>query len=181
MEIQRIYLTGFMAAGKSSVGRALANELNLPFLDLDKYLEEKENRRITQIFQKNGEAYFREKERQYLKELARSYKGILALGGGSLQNQNIVNLLKETGILVYIETPTDVTLERVLRNTKRPIVLDKNGKLKPKEVLKKELDTLFETRKKFYNQADIKIFSEGNLTHSKVAQKIIKKMTANEQ
>lgn len=177
----KIYLTGFMATGKSSVGKVLSKELGLPFKDLDNYIEEKEGQRIKEIFDNKGEVYFRDKEKKYLLELNKNYNGILALGGGSLQNQNIVNILKETGILVYIETPMSITIERILRNTKRPIVLDENGQLKPKKALKQELETLFENRKKLYYQADIKIFSNGKQPHINIANRIIRKLDINDQ
>lgn len=155
------YICGFMGAGKSSIGRLLAKELGLPFHDLDKYLERKEGRTIPDVFDQKGEVYFREKEREYLLELARSFKGVVALGGGSLQDQQIVDYLKLHGLLILIDVPMDIIVNRVMRNKKRPIVVDKKGKIKSRETLLKELNVLYSQRLKYYKQAQITITTDG--------------------
>ncbi len=174
--IDSFYLCGFMATGKSSIGSLLSQKLELPFQDLDRYLERKEDRTIADIFKKEGEPFFRQKEREYLMELSSSFKGILALGGGSLQNQQIVDHLKLHGLLIYIDTPMEVILQRVLRNKKRPIVLDKQGKIKSKEVLLNELNMLYSQREKFYKQAQIQVNSEGFGTQEELVDIIIDKI-----
>ncbi len=155
------YICGFMGAGKSSVGRLLAKELGLPFHDLDKYLEKKEGRKIADIFGEEGEDYFRKKEWEYLLDLTRSFKGVVALGGGALQNQQIVDHLKLHGLLILIDVPMDVILDRVMRNKKRPIVVDEEGKIKSRETLLKELNVLYSKRFKYYKQAQITITTDG--------------------
>ncbi len=80
-----IYLCGFMASGKSTLGKALADKLGWDFRDLDTVIEQKEGMSITEIFKEKGEDYFREKECEYLLSLTREFKGAVALGGGAIQ------------------------------------------------------------------------------------------------
>ncbi|HBQ60002.1 MAG TPA: chorismate mutase, partial [Balneolaceae bacterium] len=108
-----IFISGFMASGKSTIGRQMAQELELPFYDLDDVIVEKEGRSINRIFEDDGEAYFREKEWQYLLELTQTTKGVISLGGGALQSQRVVDHLKIYGILVFIDTPFSAIVERV--------------------------------------------------------------------
>ncbi len=171
-----IYICGFMATGKSTIGRLIAKELEKPFLDLDTVILNKEGCSISEIFRKYGEEYFREKEFEALLELTRNFKGVVALGGGALQNQQVVDHLKVHGLLVYIKTPLDIIVERVLRNTKRPIVLNNEGKIKPKETLFKELKALYLSRNPLYEQAQIKIESSGLESKEGQAKLLIEKL-----
>ncbi len=152
-----IYLCGFMASGKSTLGKALAKELKWDFRDLDSVIEQKESMAITEIFREKGEAYFREKEREYLLSLTMEFKGIVALGGGALQDQRIVDHLKVHGLLVFVDTPMEQIVERVYESEERPILFDESGKIKSKETLFTELKTLYSGRIEFYKQAQITI------------------------
>lgn len=148
-----IFLCGFMAAGKTKLGKNLSFETKLPFLDLDEYIEEHEGMSVKEIFEQKGEAYFREKEWFYLQKITTSYIGILSLGGGALHTRQVVDFVKSKGVLVYVKTPFRKIVARVRRNTKRPIVLDENGEIKSKERLFNDLKTLYSGRKKIYKQA----------------------------
>lgn len=170
------YLTGFMGAGKSAIGSRLAKNLELPFHDLDKYLVKKEGKTIPKIFKEYGEDYFREKEWEYLLELTKAFKGVVALGGGALQNQRIVDHLKLHGLIVFLDTPMEVILDRVIRNPKRPIVRNSEGEIKSRETLKNELETLYSNRVEFYNQAQVKITTTGKEDKSKVVNRLIEKI-----
>lgn len=171
-----IFLCGFMATGKSTLAKMLAKELEKPFKDLDKVISMNENCSIKKIFEQFGEPYFREKEWEALLELTRTFKGVVALGGGSLHNQRVVDHLKVHGILVYIETPLDVITERVLRNTKRPIVLNSDGKIKSKETLFTELKALYLSREELYEQAQIKLEGSGNESKEGQVQLLVEKL-----
>ncbi len=172
-----IFLAGFMATGKSAIGRMVSKKLEKPFSDLDQVITDKERTSIREIFSNQGESYFREKEWQYLLELTREFKGIVALGGGALQNQRIVDHLKVHGILVFIKTPIEIIVERVMRNTKRPIVLDVEGKIKSRETLFRELKALYSERLEYYEQAQVILESDGYETKEMQAQKLIDKLT----
>lgn len=150
-----IYLCGFMASGKSTLGKALAELLGWDFRDLDTVIEDKEGMSINEIFKEEGEDYFREKEWEYLLYLTREFKGIVSLGGGALQNQRIVDHLKVHGLLIFVDTPLEKIVDRVYESDERPILYDENGKIKSKETLFKELKTLYSGRIDLYKQAQI--------------------------
>ncbi len=173
---ESIFLTGFMASGKSSIGKLLAYNLELPFIDLDKYIENKEGAEISSIFTEMGERYFREKEWECLLEVTQQFKGVVSLGGGALQNQNVIDHLKIYGLLVYLNIPMEVILERVQRNKKRPIVLDKNGEFKPRDILFSEMERLYLSRKEFYNQAQVILESTGEESKQEHVARLIKKI-----
>lgn len=172
-----IYLTGFMASGKSAIGRETAKNLEMPFVDLDSVIQRGEGKPIKRIFEEEGEPYFREKEWQYLLELTREFKGVVALGGGALHNQRVVDHLKVHGILVFVKAPMDVIVERVMRNTKRPIVLNAEGKIKSRETLFTELKALYSSRIEYYEQAQVTLEGDGDEPKERQALKLIEKLT----
>src|SRR5690625_5362958 len=100
---QPIFLCGMMGAGKSTIGPRLADLMEKPFADLDQIIEETEKMTIPAIFEKKGESWFRKRERELLIQTAREFNGVLALGGGSLQNQELTDQLKMYGWLVYLD------------------------------------------------------------------------------
>lgn len=172
-----IYICGFMASGKSTLGRALARKLNWEFRDLDGVIENKERKSINDIFKDHGEDYFRQKEREYLLELSQDFKGIVSLGGGALQDQNIVDHLKEHGILLFLEVSVEEITNRVVKRTHRPILFDENGKIKSREQLFTELKALYSNREKFYKQAEINIHSSEYNSIQEMADVAIDKIT----
>ncbi len=170
------YISGFMATGKSAIGRMLANKLELPFEDLDNVIEQKSGKTIPEIFEHDGEAHFRELEWKYLLELTREFKGVVSLGGGALHNQRVVDHLKVHGLLIYIDTPLDVIVERVRRNPKRPISKDEQGEIKSEETLKIELEALYSTRIEFYKQAEVKVITSGKEPKELVTDRLVDKI-----
>ncbi|MDX1585898.1 MAG: shikimate kinase [Balneolaceae bacterium] len=119
----RIFICGFMGAGKSTVGRKLAERLERTFLDLDDYIEHKADKSIPEIFEEGGEKAFRKIERRCILEIIRTFEGIVALGGGSLHNQHMLDHIKLNGLLVFIETPISVILSRIEEDANRPFLL----------------------------------------------------------
>ncbi|MFP8488022.1 shikimate kinase [Gracilimonas sp. Q87] len=156
---QSIYVTGFMASGKSTLAKALAAELQMKYKDLDEEIEKREGKSIQAIFDEMGEPYFREKEREYLIDLTYNFKGVVSLGGGALQDQMIVDHLKINGLLLCVKTPFAEIMERVKSSSERPILYDEEGKIKSDATLKTELKTLYYKRLNFYEQAQIKVDS----------------------
>jgi shikimate kinase len=123
----RIYLCGFMGAGKTTAGRLLAKRLKYIFVDLDKYIEKKEHKTISSIFSKFGEAGFRNLERQYLEELSSWQNVVIALGGGTLKDQETVGFIKNSGLLIYINVDLSTVLERVKTQPKAAPATDRFG------------------------------------------------------
>ncbi|MDR9414868.1 MAG: shikimate kinase [Gracilimonas sp.] len=171
-----IFICGFMASGKSTIGKKIAHNLEMPFYDLDQVIVENEGKSINQIFSEEGESYFRKKEWEYLLELTQNVKGVISLGGGALQNQRIVDHLKVYGILVFIETPLEQIVERVAANDKRPILWDENGKIKSKGTLFNELKALYLEREKYYKQAQLSV-DTSTLSIAEVVQLAVQKIS----
>lgn len=172
----RIFLCGFMGAGKSTIGRKLSEKLDLDFLDLDEKIEDMAGQSIPEIFEESGENVFRTIERRALLEVVREYEGIVALGGGSVQNQHMLDHLKLNGLLVFVETPIRVILDRISEAENRPLLLDEQGNSKDKETLEQELSELYEDRLPLYKQAVLTITNDGSQTPEQLVETLIKKI-----
>src|SRR5699024_1762872 len=106
----------------------------------------------------------------------KSFKGILSLGGGALQNQQVVDYVKLNGLLIFIETPISVILTRIAADPDRPLLLDENGKVKERGVLQQELQSLYEQRLPLYKQAEITISSSKYSSVDQLVNELIKKI-----
>ncbi len=113
---------GFMGAGKSKLGRLAATELALDFVDLDQFMVAREGRTIAEIFDTDGESGFRALESRYLDECLGQHNRILSLGGGALTDTARVDRIKASNILVWIDPPFEVILQRVVGDERRPLV-----------------------------------------------------------
>lgn len=166
MQTDKIFLIGFMGCGKSTQGKKLAKALEKPFIDLDNYIEKKEDSTIENIFTTKGEEYFREKESEYLKQvIARYPKSVVSLGGGAACfNNNITQLLKG-GTVIYIEMePESLHFRLTQSETQRPLLKDKSleeGLEFIKDLLRRRLP--------FYTQAHITV-NGINLTTDKLKE-----------
>lgn len=171
-----IFLCGFMGAGKSTVGSRLADKLNTPFLDLDEKIEEHADQTIPEIFKTSGEQGFRTVERRALLGVVREFEGIVALGGGSLHNQHMLDHLKLNGLLIFIETPISVILDRISGDENRPLLTDENGNPKSRETLQRELQALYNERLSLYQQAVIRVTDDGSLSPDELVELLLKKI-----
>lgn len=165
-----------MGAGKTTIGQKLAQKLGCTFMDLDDKIIEIAGQSIPEIFEESGEAAFRTTERRALLDAARNFKGIVALGGGSLQNQHLLDHIKLNGLLIFIETPVSVILDRISNDENRPLLLDDQGNPKDEDTLRKDLKTVYERRLPFYEQAEIKILDDGSLSPDELVETLGKKI-----
>lgn len=158
-----------MGSGKSTYGKKLAARLSLPFSDLDELIELRENKTVQAIFSEQGEDYFRQKEHELLKQLiATPQKQVVALGGGSICFYNNLQLVKSSGLLVYLELPALALFQRLSQAQKtRPLL----NNLRGEELLKHITQRLGE-RKKYYSQAHITL-NGLNLTAQQLYQHIL--------
>lgn len=173
---ERIFLCGFMGAGKSVVGQALAEKLGRPFLDLDKKIKEKAGRSIPEIFEGSGESEFRALERKAVLEVVDEFEGIVALGGGSLQNQHMLDHIKLNGLLIFIETPISVILDRISEDENRPLLKGEDGIPKEAEDLAKEMQALYKQRMPLYEQAVITISNDGSQPVENIVEILVRKI-----
>lgn len=149
-----------MGSGKSTLGKVLAREKEMDFIDFDDYLEGKEGKRIAEIFEEKGEIYFRKQEAHYLQELLEGFDNtIISLGGGTPCYGNAMERIKAAeGTSVYINVPVDELTRRLWsQRDHRPVLKHQNTPEKLEEFVRKHL---FE-RSYYYNQAAIKIMVKG--------------------
>ena len=160
-----IVLVGLMGTGKSTIGRKLAELLELDFVDADDAIVEAAQMSISEIFEQFGEPYFRDGERRVLARLIEERHGIIATGGGAFVNDETRALILSEAIAVWIDCDLDVLVERTSRKDTRPLLRDGD----PKAILAK----LYEERAPLYRQAPIHVSSESG-PHIETALAIIK-------
>lgn len=145
-----------MASGKSTIGKNIAKVLNYKFIDLDKYIEKKENLSVSEIFSKKGELYFRKLENASLKEIVENENNyVLSLGGGTPCFYDAMDWLKTklNAKTVYLKVDLDTLTRRLLKDKSRPLISHLEKEEDVKEFIAKHL---FE-RSYFYNKARYKI------------------------
>jgi shikimate kinase len=156
----RVYITGFMASGKSTIGPILANALGFDFVDLDVAIAESAGMTIRQIFLQHGEEHFRQIEREHISALSTRDRTVIALGGGSVEDEATLALIRRTGILVYLKVPVDEIVRRLRNKTDRPMVLDADGERLSDQDLRTRILTMLTRREPLYSRADITITSD---------------------
>ena len=123
----RIFLTGYMGAGKTTLGRALAAEMDIPFIDLDHYIEKRHCKTIAQLFAEKGEEGFREIERRMLHEVGEFEDVIISTGGGTPCFFDNIEYLNAQGTTVYLDVPVErLHIRLSIAKAKRPLIKDKN-------------------------------------------------------
>lgn len=147
-EKRNIFLIGPMGAGKSTIGRQLAQMLNMEFIDTDSEIEQRAGADISWIFDLEGEEGFRKREERIINELTQGQGIVLSTGGGSIVSKDNRNALSARGIVVYLETSVEKQFQRTQRDKKRPLLQTED----PRQVL----EALANTRNPLYEEiADI--------------------------
>lgn len=149
-----LYLVGFMGTGKSVVGQKIAENLNIPFLDSDKVIERNEGMQIPEIFEKFGEAHFRELERKFVYEDKPTHSTIISCGGGLVTNTELLEVIKSTGIVIVLYAGIETLLKRISGDMNRPLMKVDDPKTKIEELLK--------ARESIYKQAGVGIMTDGH-------------------
>lgn len=151
---EKIVLLGYMASGKSSLGKALAESLDCRFIDLDVYIAKKEKMSITDLFDKKGETFFRKKEKKYLKKLIRKDKSfVLALGGGTPEIKGVMKLINKYCISFYLNADTQTLYNRLApKEVERPLLTNIS-----EDLLKDYIDMHLGKRKKYYEKANFEL------------------------
>ena len=146
---KNLVLTGMMGVGKSTLGAILSKKLSLPFIDIDKIIEETEGNSINLIFKKKSEQYFRKLESDITLDILKKKTAVIALGGGAFLNKLIRNEVKNTSISFWIDVSKELLVKRLNKTNKRPLLLKKN--------LSETINKIYLERKKFYSEADHRI------------------------
>src|SRR3954466_15267800 len=145
-----LYLVGFMASGKTTVGRSLASELGWPFSDVDSELEQEQQTTIAQIFTERGEQAFRDLEteaiRKRITKIQAGHPCVVALGGGAFVQSRNWELIEGNGITIWLDCPLERVQQRLGNDTTRPLASNRQG-----------LASLLEPRLPLYSRADFRI------------------------
>ena len=117
-----LYLVGFMGTGKSTVGRQVAKQLGFHFLDSDHEIEVRQGRTVAKIFAEDGEARFREMEREFIERGHPGQQTVVACGGGLVVPPGMLDLLRQRGIVICMHAPIETILQRTMHTTHRPLL-----------------------------------------------------------
>lgn len=172
-----VYLTGFMASGKSTVGPRAAARLDRPFLDLDRLITAHDGRSIPTIFAEDGEERFRELETKLLHRTAETDDLVVALGGGALVDDDNRTFAKEHGFVIYLKVRVDTILKRVADDaTERPLLQDESGTPLPREKQRARIEQMLEARQSSYEAAHVTI--DAGQPVEKVVADVVQTVTA---
>ena len=164
MAIDKIYLVGFMAAGKTTVARALSARLGWRVEDVDELIEARERRPIADIFAKQGEPYFRGVEREILKLLLPLRHVVVATGGGTFMDAENRAAMNLDGLSVWLDVPFELLLARLPADGRRPLAADRT-----------QMERLFGVRQAAYAQAHVRI-DAGGAPAEEIAEQILDRM-----
>ena len=156
---KNICIMGLMGSGKSIIGKDLSKYLNLKFYDTDKEIELKMKKKISAIFEEDGEDYFRDIEEKICLELLTNNNCVISLGGGSIINKKIRKKIKQNSYSIYLQVKLNNLVIRLKSSKKRPLL---NKNINKIEILK----NLYDDRKKFYERADLIINNDNDKIQS---------------
>lgn len=145
--MRAIYLTGFMGAGKTTIGKRLGEVLQLPVIDTDAYIEQQVGKTITKIFAEEGEETFRAYEREALKKLPKEHV-IITTGGGIVIQEENRQFMREHGIVIYLHCELHELFRRLAGDETRPLLMENK---------QKQMKKLFEQRLAWYREAHMTI------------------------
>ena len=161
---KNLILLGMMGVGKTTIGRLLAKKLNLDFYDIDQIIEKENNMKISDIFKKKGEIFFRKQEESITINCLQKKHSVISLGGGAFVNENIRQNVLLKARSFWLTTSIGILKSRIKSNKRRPVI---------NQIGLKNIEDLFKKRKEFYSLADHKIECE-KLTLNQISDKIIK-------
>jgi len=153
-----------MGAGKTAVGKALAARLSVPFLDSDAEIEKAANMTIAEIFQRDGEAFFRARESEVIDRLLDTQRGILSTGGGAFLSERNRRIVSEKGVSVWLNADLDLLWSRVKGKNTRPLLRTAH----PYETLRE----IYEARVPIYRQADLNVAADAGYSIDDMAAQV---------
>ncbi|WP_338750063.1 shikimate kinase [Bacillus sp. FJAT-52991] len=162
-----IFITGFMGAGKTTIGKLLAAQLHVPVIDTDVYIEQQEGTAISEIFRHKGEAYFREAETAVLQKLCTNERKLVTTGGGIIMKEKNRQLMKQHGSVIFLEADLAVIFDRLKDDTSRPLIQNQE---------QSRIQQLYEKRLPLYKEAADFIIHTTNQTAEQVAEEVIQRL-----
>jgi len=161
---KNIVFLGMMGSGKSSIGSLVSKKLDIPFIDIDSLIEEHAGMSITEIFERNGEDYFRTLEEKITLKYLKSKKSVIALGGGGFINDKIRKDILSNHFSFWLDWDESILLKRIRDSKKRPLAF---------KSIDKKIKAIIKKRTKIYSKAQFKI-NCNKLTKTEIQKKIIK-------
>jgi shikimate kinase len=159
----KIYLVGFMGAGKTTIGRELASRVETPFFDLDELIESAEKTSIKDLFAQRGEPYFRKRERDLLRSTKHVESAVIATGGGTFTFDDNIQFIQSEGLSVYLSAPYALLRARIGdKAAERPLFRDETA-----------AHELLAQRVKYYRTADIAIEIREEETPGEIVERLI--------
>lgn len=163
-EMERIFIVGYMGAGKTTVGKGLAKLRELTFLDLDAFIENKYRKTVSQLFAEKGESEFRRMEQSALREVSEFENIVVSTGGGAPCYNDNMELMNKAGTTVYIEAgPEELAARLLASKTVRPLIAGKS-----RDELIPFITRHLEERKRYYQKAHIVYHTDRLLTKEQV-------------
>lgn len=160
-----VVLVGMMGAGKTAVGTALARQLGVEFKDSDEEIVRAASRSIAEIFERDGEPFFRARETEVISRLLRGTPCVLSTGGGAFLSETNRKLVHDVGVSVWLRADLELLWQRVRHKTTRPLLRTPN----PRETLRE----LYERRQPLYAQADIVVESAAERSVEEMASRVV--------
>jgi shikimate kinase len=160
-----VVMVGMMGAGKTAIGTALAETLDVPFLDSDNEIVKAANMSIAEIFERFGEPFFRDKEQQVISRLLDGDHGVLSTGGGAYLAPDIREMIAARGVAVWLKADLDLLWARVKNKDTRPLLRTSN----PKETLR----NLIAAREPSYGEAELTVVSQPDYSIPDMTQRVI--------
>ena len=166
MTVDKIYLVGFMTAGKTTVARALGARLGWRAEDVDELIEARERKTIAEIFSRHGEPYFRNVEREILRLLLPIRHAVVATGGGTFMDPENRLTINRDGLSIWLDVPLDVVFTRLPADGRRPLASDRA-----------QMERLFALRQTGYAQAHVRV-DAGHSQPEEIAEQIVDRVNA---
>lgn len=160
-----VVMVGMMGAGKTAVGRALAAKIGVPFLDSDAEIVKAANMSISEIFERDGEAFFRTKETQVIDRLLDEERGILSTGGGAFLQDNNRALITEKGVSIWLDAELELLWQRVKHKDTRPLLRTEN----PRQTL----SDIYDARVPVYAKADLSVKADASFSIEEMADRVL--------
>lgn len=164
-----VVLVGMMGAGKTAVGKALAMALNVPFRDSDAEIESAANMSIAEIFERDGESFFRDRETQVISRLLDGRPAVLSTGGGAYMRAENRAMITERGVAVWLDAALPVLWSRVRHKSTRPLLRTADPHATLREI--------YEARVPIYRLADLAVTSEQGRSIDEMAERVIELLT----
>ena len=160
-----VVMVGMMGAGKTAIGRALAARLGAPFLDSDAEIETAANMTVPEIFERDGERFFRRKETQVIRRLLRGESCVLSTGGGAFMSAQNRAMISKNGVSVWLNADLNVLWDRVRHKATRPLLRTND----PKATLGK----IYDERVPTYRLADLAVMSDSKASIEEMVDRVL--------